>query len=130
MPGHISVKERKQLLFEISFFKKLIDEQPNYVDALVPLGNAYTRLGMYNQGLEIDQQLLKLRPNDPVVWYNLACSWSLLEKITESFAALTKAIELGYQNFNYMDEDPDLGNLRKDKRYLRIKSANKQIRSS
>ena len=114
-------KEIRQLRFEVSFYAQLIRKLPEYVDALVLLGDAYTRLGMYEKGLKVDLKLSRLCPKDSIVWYNLACSYSLLERVDEAFLAISKAIESGYYDFDYMDNDPDLANLKKDKRYQRVK---------
>lgn len=125
MTANLTNKEREQLMFELSFYKELVDRQPGYVDAFIPLGNAYTKLGMYHQGLEIDQKLLELKPDDSVVWYNYACSLALLERIDQALEALTKAVHLGYFDFDYMDQDPDLDTLKKDKRYHQLKNMKK-----
>lgn len=113
-------KKLENLDFEISFFEKLIEDNPNYVDALIPLGDAYTKRGLYEKGLEIDLRLSDLKPLDPVVHYNLACSHSLLGEIDPSIKALDKAVRLGYKDFKFMDKDPDLENIRKDSRYLEL----------
>ena len=103
--------------FEISFFEKLVKEKPNYVDALIPLAEAYTKAGLYEKGLQIDQRLIKLRANDPVVHYNFACSLALMGKKEESFGMLEQAVKLGYKEFDHMKQDPDLKSLRDDPRF-------------
>lgn len=109
-----------ELDFEISFFEKLVEDKPDFVDVLIPLGDAYTKRGLHEKGLEVDKRLAKLRPKDPVVWYNLACSYSLLRRISLSLSALEKAVKLGYRDFDFMNHDSDLENLRKDKRYKEL----------
>ena len=61
-----------------------------------------------------------MRPEDSLVHYNLACSYSLLEKIDPALTSLKKAIDLGYKDFLYMHRDPDLENLRRDKRFQEL----------
>ena len=113
--------------FEISFFEKLVKDNPNYVDALIPLAEAYTKAGFYEKGLQMDKRLVKLRKNDPTVHYNLACSLALSEKKDEAIAALEKAIELGYHDFDHLKRDPDLKELYNDPRFklLMIKKVDK-----
>lgn len=103
--------------FEISFYEKLLEKRPHFIQALIALGNVYTQRGDYEKGLEIDLRLSWLRRDDPVVYYNLACSYSLLERIDEALSSLKKSIELGYEDFNHLRRDPDLENLKKDKRF-------------
>lgn len=110
----------EDLEFEIRFFKELINKKADFVDALIPLAEAYTKTGRYLEGLRVDKQLAQLLPYDCVVRYNLACSYALLDKIDEAFRALSKAIKLGYGDFRYMGLDPDLAKLRDDKRYKEL----------
>ena len=110
-------KSSELLEFEISFYQRLLRPYPDFVDALIPLGDAYTKRGLYEKGLEIDLRLSQLRPEDPLTWYNLACSYSLLKRVDESMEALRRAIELGYADLPYLQKDPDLTNLRQSDKY-------------
>ncbi len=112
----------ENLDFEISFYEDLLKENPDFLDALIALGDAYTKSGRYREGLEIDRRLAKLKPDDPVIHYNLACSYSLLKMSDLSLEALEKAIHLGYQEFDFMEQDPDLEFIRKDPRYKKLLS--------
>jgi len=105
------------LEFEITFFEKLVSDHPNYVDALRPLAEAYTRRGDYEKGLEIDARLVKLLPDDPIARYNLACSFALIEKKEEAFASLEAAVRMGYREFEHLKKDPDLNILHDDPRF-------------
>jgi tetratricopeptide (TPR) repeat protein len=116
-----SKREKLEALkFKISFFEGIVKERPNYVDALIPLAEAYTKSGEYEKGLEIDERLAKLKPNDPVVHYNLACSYSLLKKKLLALNALKKAIKLGYRDWQYMERDRDLSFLRDTPEYKKL----------
>lgn len=103
--------------FEIVFFEGLVKKSPNYEDALIPLAEAYTRKGLYEKGLAIDQRLARLRKDDPVVHYNLACSFALVGKKDEAFQALERSIQLGYNDFEHLKKDSDLKSLRTDERF-------------
>lgn len=109
--------KESDLDFEISFFEKLLRKRPDFIQALTALGNAYTKRGDLQKGLDIDLRLSRLRQDEPVVYYNLACSYCLLGKIDDAFLNLKKAIALGYEDFEYLQRDPDLENLRKDRRF-------------
>lgn len=107
----------EDLDFEISFYEDVIRDLPNFAGALIALADAYTRKGLYEKSLEADIRLSRLRPDDPVIHYNLACDYSLLKNCDECIKYLEKAISLGYRAFSYMDKDPDLSYVRKDARY-------------
>lgn len=103
--------------FEISFFESLVKEKPDFVDALIPLAEAYTRKGLYKKGLELDRRLVKLRRTDPVIHYNLGCSYALLGLKDEAFQALSDAIRFGYSDPYHLKQDADLKILRGDPRF-------------
>ncbi len=112
---------KKDLKIEIDFYKGILEDKPDFVEALYALGDAYTRAGFYKEGLEVDKKLSQMRPQDPVVFYNLACSYSLVGDLDQALKSLKKAIVLGYADFSYMDNDPDLENLRRDPRYKELR---------
>ena len=111
------------LEFEIAFYQELLQTKPDHVDALTALGEAYTRRGLYEKGLEVDRRLIQLKIKDPVVWYNLACSLSLLKRIDESLEAIQQAITLGYDDFEFLAKDPDLDVLRRSPQFRRFVTA-------
>lgn len=106
--------------FEIDFYRAIVAKAPEYVDALMLLGEAYTRKGLYAEGLEIDRRLSRLRPADPIVHYNLACSYSLTRKRKEALACLERSIELGYRDLVHLAGDRDLAYLHGDRTFHRL----------
>lgn len=110
----------EDLDFEISFYENLLKEHPDFADALIALGDAYTKRGRHKEGLRVDQRLAKLKPDDPTIRYNLACSHSLLKDARLCLEALKKAIHLGYRDFAFMEKDPDLEFIRKDPGYREL----------
>lgn len=116
-------KAQELLEFEISFYEKLLGTYPDFLDVLTPLGDAYTRRGLHEKGLEVDLRLTQARGEDPLTWYNLACSYSLLKRPEESMAALKHAFELGYTDLSYLRRDPDLFHLRQSPKYRSLLEA-------
>lgn len=110
-------QQQDYLDFEINFFEALVAESPDFLDALIPLAQAYTRKGLHKKGLAVDEKIVCLRPKDPVSHYNLACSYALLGKIPEALSSLEKALVLGYSDMAHLRKDADLENLRKDPRF-------------
>jgi len=103
--------------FEIKFYEGVLEKTENFTEALSVLGDLYTKRGLTEKGLAIDQKLAKLLPTEPIVLYNLACSYSLTDRIEEALRAIKRAIECGYNDFDFMEKDDDLIKLRKDHRY-------------
>ena len=116
-------RNREDIEFEMKFYEAILKTTPNFIEALVVLGDLYTKMGRHLQGLGMDQRLVKLRPDDPSVLYNLACSYSLLNNLDESLAIIKTAIRFGYDDFEFMQYDEDLANLRRDTRFQRFLSS-------
>lgn len=100
--------------FEIRFYERVLKEKPDHLDALMILADVYTRKGLYDRGLEMDERLSKLCQEDPIVHYNLACSYALTGKRELAVAALQKAVQLGYDDLPHLLKDPDLKTLHND----------------
>ncbi len=103
--------------FEISFLEGVVRQKPNYVDALAPLAEAYTRKGWHEKGLEIDKRLACLCQDDPIVHYNLACSYALLGQAKKALTALKKSVRLGFRDFHHLKRDSDLKILHEDPQF-------------
>lgn len=97
---------------ETAFFEGLVRRDSDCVEAIQLLGECYTKQGQWRKALKVDQRLARLCPDAPMVQYNLACSYSLLNKLPESLVALKQAIDLGFNDFGWLSQDPDLANLR------------------
>ena len=110
----------RELDVKIDFMEGLVRRDPNYVDALQLLGDHYTQRGRFVEGLNVDERLARLEPENPVVFYNLACSYSLTEQFDRTAESLEKAIKLGYQDFAWLLKDPDLKKFRQQPAYRDI----------
>jgi len=115
-----SRQETRALDLQIKFMEGIVRRAPDYVDALQLLGDQYTQRGKYARSLEVDERLSRLQPDDPLVYYNLACSYSLNRQFDLAVAALEKALNLGYRDLNWLAKDPDLRQLRKHSLFQRI----------
>lgn len=72
-----------------------------------------------NVGLAIEEMLsvIPLAPNNPKVYYNLACFYALSKNKVESFNYLAKSVEKGYSKFEQINSDKDLLWLREQPEY-------------
>lgn len=111
------MRPQPDLNFTIQFYEGILRNQPDFIEALAALGELYTQKGLYEKGLAVDKKLAILRPEDPTIRYNLACSYSLMNRLDEALASLHKAIQLGYDDVGYLEQDNDLENLRRDRRF-------------
>ena len=102
---------------ELNFFEQLVKKNPDFVDALILLAEEYTKRGLYEKGLLIDKRLARLKKKDPIVRYNLACSYALVGQKEKALVALERAVKLGYRDFEHLEKDSDLKILRDDPRF-------------
>src|SRR5437762_11413060 len=123
-------QQQQDLDIEIGFIEGVVQRDPHYVEALQILGDDYTRRGKFQHGLKIDEQLAQLRPDDPTVLYNLACSYALTRQYELAVSAISRAIDQGYDDFKWLMKDPDLKKLRQDKRFKTIKEKLRSAKAS
>jgi len=112
------IRKKEDVDFEIAFYEGIIKDTPDFIEALIIIGDFYTRAGQWQKGLEVDLKLSHLRPDDALVFYNLACSYALLKQTRLALGALTRAIEFGYDDFEHLKNDTDLDNLLKDEHFV------------
>ena len=118
-PGSVLafLADRNQVDFELDFFGRILTAAPEYPEVLRAQASNLTTKGRLQDGLAVDKKLVSLRPTDPTAHYNLACRYALLKQPDLALVTLRKAVELGYRDFRYMEEDHDLASVRKDPRF-------------
>jgi hypothetical protein len=121
-------KEMRELDVAIGFMEGIVRRDDRFVEALQILGDHYTRRGKFEAGLKVDERLSQLEPGDPLVFYNLACSYSLTDRVDLAVAALERAMALGYRDFRWLARDPDLRKLRRHPLYQHIKDKIRKLK--
>lgn len=116
----LSPAQQRDLDIEIGFIEGVVQRDPQYVEALQILGDDYTQRGRFEHGLRVDEELARMRPDDPTVLYNLACSYALTSRYESAVAALDRAMDRGYRDFKWLMSDPDLKQLRGHAHFKKI----------
>ncbi len=98
--------------FDIAFYESVLRRQPGYDDVIELLGGLYTKTGRIADGLKMDRKLVKLQPTNATARYNLACSLALSKRKTDALRELHAAFALGYTDYDWMSQDPDLASLK------------------
>lgn len=101
-------KDTHDPAFEIGFFESVLRRDSSYADVVEILAGLYTRQGRIAEGLKMDRKLVKLQPENATARYNLACSLALSKRKTDALRELRQAVKLGYRDFDWMLQDPDL----------------------
>src|SRR6266700_466418 len=98
--------------FDMAFYETVLKRDPTYAEVIEILGGLYTKHGRIADGLKMDRKLVKLQPENATAHYNLACSLALVKRHAEALRTLQHAIELGYKDLEWMQQDPDLEGLK------------------
>ena len=102
---------KEDLAFDIAFYESVLRRDPAYVDVVELLGGLYTKAGRIADGLKMDRKLVRLQPDNATARYNLACSLALSQRPAQALTCLAQAIALGYDDAEWMANDPDLSAL-------------------
>ena len=99
---------------------KHIELNPDDVRALYLGAITQITLGNKEIGLEWANNALAAEPDDPGVIYNVACCYSLLGKNDGAIDLLEKAIDNGFGQKEWIENDSDLDPLRDDPKFRLI----------
>ncbi|MBX3751434.1 MAG: hypothetical protein KF897_15250 [Opitutaceae bacterium] len=105
-------KPKPDPAFEMAFFESVLRRAPQYTEVIEILGGLYTKHGRIADGLRMDRRLVRLLPENATAHYNLACSLALMKRRGDALRSLQRAVELGYRDFDWMAQDPDLEDLK------------------
>jgi len=83
----------------------------------VMVGNSFLNEARYDRAEHHYMKALELEPGNFIAMYNMACVRSRQNRADEAFEWLQRAIDHGYDDFEWMEKDSDLDNIRKDERY-------------
>ncbi len=119
--------EQKEKLFlnAEKEFSNILLKNPNHVEALLNRGVIYMALGKLNKAEEDLKKASGLDPKNASANYNLACLYSVTNKIDLAADALDNALQNGFNDYDRLRNDPDLNNIRKVKDFQRILEKNK-----
>ena len=80
----------------------------------------YFKAGDYERAAVVLEVATKIGPPRPFVLYNLASAQARLGKRKRALEALEQAVEAGYSNAEYLEQDQDLESLRKLPDYQKL----------
>jgi predicted esterase len=74
----------------------------------------------YGRAIALLRAADELKPRNPVVLYNLACTYALRPERKMALATLRRAVDAGYRDPDHLSADPDLVSLRHDPAFKQI----------
>lgn len=98
---------------------------PDFLDAIVARGTLNMAQGKLNKAENDLKDALKLAPTHAVAHYNLACVYSLQNKLDLASDAIASALGHGFDDIESLKKDPDLKALRATGDWKKIMEKNK-----
>ncbi|MEX0642279.1 MAG: hypothetical protein WD468_06235 [Pirellulales bacterium] len=84
------------------------------VDVHLALGWCYKRIGRLDLAIEALEAALVAEPEKAIVYYNLACYWSLAHNKKHALEYLSRALAMDSHYRELVEQEPDFDSLRLD----------------
>ena len=110
-------KIRRQMMTAL---ERHLEWVPEDVRARVLLSTNHAFFGNEADAVRELERAVALRPNDPNILYNAACTYGVLQRKADALALLTRAKAAGWRNFDWGSRDPDLACLHDDPEFQRL----------
>ena len=81
------------------------------------------RLGDLAKAVEYADRSLAIDPEDPMLLYNVACTYVALNRQEDALNCLERAVDKGFGHKEWIDHDPDLDPLRENMRFQALSQA-------
>jgi Flp pilus assembly protein TadD len=120
--GRLGSTERARELKQrqMGVLERQLELVPEDVRARVLLSSLYAEFGRVDEAVRQTQTAVALRPNDPNVLYNAACTYGVLNRKAAALAGIKQAFEAGYGNREWAARDPDLNCLAEEPDFQRL----------
>lgn len=107
--------------------QKLLDVYPKYL-AQYPedaRSHIYYAIDLASVGRNAEAKMeaekaMQLSPDDPLMYYNAACSYARMNEIKLAVEALKNSVAKGLEDYEWIKRDPDLENIRKEPEYMEL----------
>lgn len=96
------------------------DEHPERIEAWLGLGWCLKRMGRLDAAIDMLRKGLAASPQQPILFYNLACYHSLDGNVAAAVEHLTQAIALDDRFRDLTQLEPDFDPIRKDPRFVAV----------
>ena len=105
---------------EMEVLQEQLHHFPDDVRARILLAADLALLGDRDESAMQARIAITMRPLDPNILYNAACTYGLLQMKAEALDAFRRSVEAGYANTDWCKKDPDLKILHDDPEFQRM----------
>jgi tetratricopeptide (TPR) repeat protein len=115
---------------EMEVLQEQLQHFPDDVRARILLAADLAILGDAGEAAMQARIAITMRPLDPNILYNAACTYGLLKMKLEALDAFRRSVEAGYSNTDWCKQDPDLKILHDDPEFKKLTATrDNQLRS-
>ncbi len=102
---------------EIETLRGMLEKEPDNAKLLQLLAVKLAAAGRYDEALSALEHLVRLRPDDPAGYYNIACVHAKKGDAQKSVDYLGRALDKGFSDWKLIETDPDLDPVRSSPRF-------------
>ncbi len=95
-----------------------LELNPDDSRALIIGAAANASVGDTERAAQYAARAIAVDPDDPMLLYNIACTYGILGKTDDCLNALEKAVSNGWGDKSWLEHDSDLDSIRSEPRYL------------
>jgi serine/threonine protein kinase/Tfp pilus assembly protein PilF len=111
---HASLDESLQM------FPRYLSLHPDDARAHIFFALALVRAGKIEEGKVKAARAVELSPNDPLMFYNVACFYANVGDSPLALQSLKQAMSSGYGFYEWIKRDPDLDSIRNEPEYIEM----------
>ena len=108
------------VLRAVQAFEAHLREVPEDARARGLLASYYAEIGRSEDARREATMAMTLRPNEPLILYNAACTFCLMDLKAEAMDAIGKAWRAGWRDADWAWRDPDLAILHEEPEFKRL----------
>ncbi|MGI9077963.1 MAG: protein kinase domain-containing protein [Gemmatimonadaceae bacterium] len=101
-------------------FPRYLEKNPSDARARNSFGMELSMAGRLDEGRVQAERALAEAPDDPMILYATACYYSVFAEPGPAIEMLGRAIDAGFANFPYLEQDPDLRPLHGETAYKEL----------
>jgi len=94
-----------------------LDLNPEDTRALIMAAAVNANIGNADRAIDFSERALAMDKDDPMLLYNVACTFSKLGREEDALEALEHAVEKGWADRAWIEHDSDLDSIRESPRY-------------
>ena len=104
----------------VQMFPRYLSLHPDDARAHIFFATTLVRLGRIDEAKVKAARAIELSPNDPLMFYNVACFYANVGDKAPALQSLKNAISSGYGFYEWIKRDPDLDSIRNEPEYIEL----------